>query len=235
MGSDLRDDDTEGLLEHLESGLEEAAATPLSNMLDVVDPKPIGVTVGDDGMAVDIDPPYSSDAANPVPMTPATLTCMKQPDAPACRFYARQRVLDLKASERPIIHRICVCPDLKLFNGATMNLNDAGIFDCELRDPPLRKTVEVLDAVDDVIVERGRVRMEHEQETGRQATYPLFRTIEDYDKGVYEREEGDFGDPERDEQRLQEYLQLRKNGLVGPKRPAASEAELSALQEDDDG
>jgi len=210
------------------------ANTPLSNMIAHVDPIPMGFTIDADGLAQEIDPPWRPKDADPVPLTPETFTCMRNDalNLPPCKWYKRQRVLDMTVCEEPFIVRMCTCPELKTYGGASINTNDAGLYDCEMRDPPNPASARILDKIDANIVKKGTFRLEFERREGRKPGYPLFRTLEWYDQGKNEADEGEFLDPAEQEKRLDEYLKLREQGLVGPAAKEATAAEVAALEED---
>jgi len=156
------------------------------------------LTEGPDGLPVEATPPWQSQDTAPIPLTPETVTCLPQPkDAwadealPACRFYKRQRVHNPQAPDRAIVQRFCTAPELRGINGACMSMDDAGMFDCEFRDPPHPRARVVLDRIDYIKIQLGRERLVEERKSGKVHGYRMFRTPEDVAAGRYVVDEGD--------------------------------------------
>lgn len=72
-----------------------------------------------------------------------------------------------------------------------MALDDAGIFECEFRDPPDPMATLTLDRIDSVKIKRGRERLVEEQRTGKVHGYRMFRTPEDVAAGRFVLDESD--------------------------------------------
>ena len=73
-----------------------------------------------------------------------------------------------------------------------MALDDAGIFECEFRDPSDPRASLVLDLLDHTKMVLGRERLTHERNMGKVHGYRMFRTPEDVAAGRYTLEEGDM-------------------------------------------
>ena len=185
---------------------EMGAPTPGETFTENFDPYQYTLVEGPDGMPVEATPPWQSQDTAPIPLTPETVACLPQGadeftkragiegGLPVCSFYKRQRVHNPQAPERPIIQRFCTCPSLRGINGACMSLDDAGIFDCEFREPPHPKATPTLDRIDHDKITLGRERLKHERATGKVHGYRLFRTPEDVAAGRYVLDEGDTSD-----------------------------------------
>lgn len=199
--------DKESSDQNTPANLEEIGApTPGETFTENFNPYEYTLVEGPDGMPVEATPPWQSQDTAPIPLTPETVACLPQPPdewckqaglpegLPVCTHYKRQRVHNPQAPERPIIQRFCTRPELRGINGACMSLDDAGIFDCEFRDPPHPKSKPMLDRIDHDKVKLGRERLVHERKTGAVHGYRLFRTPEDVKAGRYVLDENDTSD-----------------------------------------
>lgn len=188
----------------IEHGAELGGPVPGQSLTEQYNPYDYTYTAGPDGMPVEALPPYQSQDAAPIPLTPETVMCLPQSkDAwlkddvlPTCRYYKRQRVHNPQAPDRPMIQRFCTHPQLRGINGAALVLDDAGIFECEFRAPPHPRTVPILDRIDSELIKKGRVRLEQERKTGKVHGYRLFRTLEDVKQGRFVLDENDTSEGE---------------------------------------
>jgi hypothetical protein len=195
-----------------EDGHELGSPSPGEVFTDDFNPYEPVMIEGADGMPVEQDPPWSSEDAAPIPLTPQTVACLAQPKShwnldgvSACRHYRRQRVHNPKAPDRPMIQRFCCHPFLRGINGACLSLDDAGIFECEFRTPEDKRAILVLNGIDSVKVRKGQERLVQEKKTGKTHGYRLFRTPEDVKAGRFVLDENDTS----------------SSGDVSPTEPAA--------------
>ena len=156
------------------------------------------MTIGPDGLPVEDMPPWQSQDAAPIPLTPETMHCLPQDKSawdrdglPACKYYKRQRVHNPQAPERPMIQRFCTHQSLRGINGAALTLDDAGIFDCEFRFPPSTRASVILDRIDSNKIVLGRERLVQEASGKGIAGFRMFRTPEDVAAGRYVLDEDD--------------------------------------------
>jgi len=189
---------------------------PGDAVTDAFEPYPPQLKIGHDGLPVEVDPPWTPKQAAPIPLSPKTMCCLEQPDVmvpgrgrkvqdakgiwvrekelgplPKCEFYKRQRVHDAMTPDRPLLQRFCTHPSLRGINGASLVLDDAGIFNCELRSPTNPQDTLVLDEIDSRIIAKGEARVEFEKRTGKTKGYRMFRTPEDVAAGRHTLDEGD--------------------------------------------
>jgi hypothetical protein len=165
---------------------------PGYGLIQNFEPYQYTMTMGKDGLPMEQSPPWQSQDAAPIPLTPETVHCLPQPQGqftprglPACSHYKRQRCHNPQAPDRPIIMRFCTHPSLRGINGASLAIDDAGIFECEFRDPPDPKSTVLLDCLDHQKIVLGRERLRHEKAMGRVHGFRLFRTPEDVEAGRY--------------------------------------------------
>ena len=189
------DDTREAEIDNLEV---EGGPSPGDAMVENFEPYAYTMKIGPDGLPVEDTPPWQSADTAPIPLTPETVQCLPQPPGhftpegvSACRYYKRQRVHNPRAPDKPILNRLCTHDAVRGMNGACMVLDDAGIFECELRDPPDPRSKMVLDLIDHHKMLLGRKRLEQEVATGSVHGYRLFRTKEDVDAGRFTLEEND--------------------------------------------
>jgi hypothetical protein len=176
---------------------------PGDGIIENFNPYDYAVVMGPDGMPMEASTPWQSQDAATIPLTPETVKCLPQPPKKdgeaglsACRFYKRQRVHNPSAPDRAMIQRFCTVTELRGINGACMALDDAGIFDCEFRDPPDPEDTLRLDAIDSSKVTKGRIRLREEAATGTVHGYRMFRTPEDVAAGKYVLDENEISSAE---------------------------------------
>jgi hypothetical protein len=180
--------------------LEELGApVPGDSMTDNFEPYAYTMVEGPDGLPVEDTPPWQSADSAPIPLTPETVQCLPQkpgkhtPEGlPACSHYKRQRVHNPTAPDRPIIQRFCTHPSLRGINGACLSLDDAGVFECEFRDPIDPRAKLVLDMLDHHKIKLGRERLQNEVKTGKVHGFRLFRTPEDVAAGRFTLSDDDI-------------------------------------------
>lgn len=166
-------------------------------------PYDYAMVMGEDGLPREAGTPWQSQDAATIPLTPETVKCLPQaPRDPTCaglavcKYYKRQRVHNPAAPDRAMIQRFCTVTELRGINGACMALDDAGIFDCEFRDPPDPEDTRRLDAIDCDKITKGRIRLREEAATGTVHGYRMFRTPEDVAAGKYVLDENEISTAE---------------------------------------
>jgi hypothetical protein len=223
------DDDNEP--ENLE---ELGSPSPGDALLDAFEPTDYTLVEGPDGLPVEAMSPYQAQDTAPIPLTPETVVCLAQDPSPfnkepiaVCRYYRRQRVHNPKAPDRPMIQRFCTVSALRGINGACMALDDAGIYDCEFRDPPHPRAALVLDRIDRDKIKKGRERLIQERRTGKTHGYRMFRTPEDVAAGRYVVDETDMNDGEL------QRAQIDPLADDDPAEASAAAAETSSNQREE--
>lgn len=178
---------------------EYGSPVPGNSITDSFNPYEAALETGPDGLPVEQTPPWHSQDTAPIPLTPETVSCLPQPKTPwnpeglsACKHYLRQRVHNPQAPDEPFVQRFCTCSLFRGINGACMSLDDAGIFECEARDPKDARATQVLDAIDARKVKLGLRRIKVEKDEGKVHGYRLFRTPEDLAAGRVVLDEDDI-------------------------------------------